>query len=51
MLGPIAAAFILTLLSTILGFLNVDPNYGQVIQGVVVVLAVMIGGLVLRRRA
>jgi ribose transport system permease protein len=51
MLGPIAAAFILTLLSTILGFLNVDPNYGQVIQGVVVVLAVMIGGLALRRRA
>ena len=50
MLGPIAAAFILTLLTTILGFLGVDPNYGQVIQGVVVVLAVMIGGLLLRRR-
>lgn len=50
MLGPIAAAFILTLLTTILGFLGVDPNYGQVIQGVVVVLAVMIGGLILRRR-
>ncbi|MDB5076849.1 MAG: putative transporter permease protein [Chloroflexi bacterium] len=51
MLGPIAAAAILTLLSTILGFLNVDPNYSQVMQGVVVVLAVMIGGFVLRRRA
>ena len=50
MLGPIAAAFILTLLTTILGFLGVDPNYGQVIQGIVVVLAVMIGGLLLRRR-
>jgi ribose transport system permease protein len=50
MLGPIAAAFILTLLSTILGYLNVDPSWGLVIQGVILVLAVMIGGLLLRRR-
>jgi ribose transport system permease protein len=50
MLGPIAAAFILTLLSTILGYLNVDPSWGLVIQGVIMVLAVMIGGLLLRRR-
>ena len=50
MLGPIAAAFILTLLSAILGYLNVDPSWGLVIQGVVMVLAVMIGGLLLRRR-
>ena len=50
MLGPIAAAFILSLLSTILGFLSVDSNYAQVIQGVVLVLAVMVGGLLLRRR-
>ena len=51
MLGPIAAAFILNLLSAILGFDGVDPNYGQVIQGAVVVLAVMIGGLLLRPQA
>ena len=51
MLGPIAAAFILNLLSAILGFEGVDPNYGQVIQGAVVVLAVMIGGLLLRPQA
>jgi ribose transport system permease protein len=50
MLGPIAAAFILTLLSTILGYLNVDPSWGLVIQGVIMVLAVMIGGLLLARR-
>jgi ribose transport system permease protein len=48
MMGPITAAFILTLISNILGYLNVDPNYATVIQGVVVVLAVMIGGLLLR---
>lgn len=47
MAGPIAAAFILNLLSAILGFLNVNPNYSQVIQGVVVVEAVMIGGVAL----
>jgi ribose transport system permease protein len=47
MAGPIAAAFILNLLSSILGFLNVNPNYSQVIQGVVVVEAVMIGGVAL----
>lgn len=48
MMGPIAAAFILTLISNILGYLNVDPNYATVIQGIVVVLAVMVGGLLLR---
>jgi ribose transport system permease protein len=48
MLGPIAAAFILQLISMILGFLQVDPNYATVVQGVVIVLAVMIGGLLLR---
>lgn len=47
-MGAISAAFILQLISAILGYLNVDPNYGTVIQGVIVVLAVMIGGLLLR---
>ncbi len=50
MLGPIAAAFILTLLGTLLGYLNVDPSWGLVIQGVVMVAAVMVGGLLLRRK-
>jgi ribose transport system permease protein len=25
-------------------FLNIDPNYGQVIQGTLIVLVVMVGG-------
>jgi ribose transport system permease protein len=52
MLGPMAAAFILTLIPADLIFLGIDPNYGQVIQGVVIVLVVMVGGLAaLRRKA
>jgi ribose transport system permease protein len=44
MVGPIIAAFILTLIPTDLIFLNIDPNYGQVIQGTLIVLVVMAGG-------
>ena len=43
--GPLMAAFVLTLIPTDLIFLNIDPNYGQVIQGTLIVLVVMIGGL------
>ena len=43
-LGPILAALLLTLLPMDLIFLNIDPNYGQVIQGTLIVLVVMIGG-------
>jgi ribose transport system permease protein len=43
--GPLFAAFVLTLIPTDLIFLNVDPNYGQVIQGTMIVLVVMSGGL------
>jgi ribose transport system permease protein len=51
-LGPLAAAFVLTLIPTELIFLGIDPNYGQVIQGIVIVLVVMTGGLAaLRRRS
>ena len=46
MVGPVVAAFILTLIPTDLIFLNIDPNYGQVIQGTLIVLVVMIGGFV-----
>lgn len=51
MLGPIAAAYILSLIPAVLIYLGIDPNYGQMIQGVLIVLVVMIGGLgaVLRR--
>jgi len=52
MLGPIAAAYILSLIPAVLIYLGIDPNYGQMIQGLLIVLVVMIGGLgvVLRRR-
>ncbi len=50
MLGPMAAAFILTLIPADLIFLGIDPNYGQVIQGIVIVLVVMVGGLATLRR-
>jgi len=43
-LGPVLAALLLTLLPMDLIFLNIDPNYGQVIQGTLIVLVVMIGG-------
>jgi ribose transport system permease protein len=46
MLGPVLAAFVLTLIPTDLIFLNIDPNYGQVIQGTLIVFVVMIGGFV-----
>ena len=51
MLGPIAAAFLLSLIRTDLVFLGVNSDYSQVIQGAILVIVVMIGGLVeLRRR-
>jgi len=46
LVGPVIAAFLLTLIPTDLIFLNIDPNYGQVIQGTLIVLVVMVGGFV-----
>jgi ribose transport system permease protein len=43
--GPIVAAFVLTMVPTDLILMGVDPNYGQVVQGVLIVLVVMAGGL------
>ncbi len=43
--GPVIAAFVLTLIPADLIFLNIDPNFGQVIQGTLIVLVVMAGGL------
>ena len=50
LIGPIAAAFVLTLVKTILIIKGVDQNWAQVIQGTLIVLVVMIGGLAIRRR-
>ena len=51
LLAPIIAAFILSTAVTVLTFLGVDSNYGQVIQGALIVGMVMLGGLVLNRRS
>ncbi len=42
--GPLIAAYVLTLIPADLIFMNIDPNYGQVIQGTLIVLVVMVGG-------
>lgn len=44
-MGPIVAAFVLTLVPADLIFSGTDPNLGQVIQGGLIVLVVMAGGL------
>lgn len=50
LIGAIAAALILTLIKSILILKGVDQNWAQVIQGTVIVLVVMIGGLAIRQR-
>jgi ribose transport system permease protein len=52
-MGPIVASFVLTLVPADLILTGTDPNLGQVIQGTLIVLVVMAGGLapLLRRRA
>ena len=44
MTGPVIAAILLSLIPADLIFLNIDPNYGQVIQGTLIVIVVMAGG-------
>jgi ribose transport system permease protein len=51
LIGPIAAACILTLLKTVLILRGENPNYAQVYQGIVIIAVVMIGGLIARRSA
>jgi ribose transport system permease protein len=49
LIGPVAAAFCLSIVPGIMVFQGIDPNYGQVIQGGLIVVVVMIAGLVLLR--
>jgi ribose transport system permease protein len=51
LIGPIAAAFVVTLVKTILILKGVDQNWAQVIQGSLIIVVVMIGGLTIRQRA
>jgi ribose transport system permease protein len=50
LIGPILAAFILTLTKTILILRGEDANYAQVYQGILIVLVVMAGGLAVRQK-
>jgi ribose transport system permease protein len=50
LIGPVIAAFVLTLVKTILIIKGVDQNWAQVIQGVLIVVVVMIGGLAIRQK-
>jgi ribose transport system permease protein len=50
LIGPIAAAFVLTLVKTIMILKGVDQNWAQVIQGALIVLVVMVGGLAVRQK-
>jgi ribose transport system permease protein len=50
LIGPIIAAFVLTLTKAILIIRGEDANYAQVYQGILIVLVVMIGGLAVRQK-
>jgi ribose transport system permease protein len=49
-IGPIIASVILAFIPMALIFLNIDPNYGQVIQGAILVAVVVVGGALAKRR-
>ena len=52
LVGPIVAVFILRLLRTDLTFLSIDPNVATIVEGTIMVVVVMLGGLLaLRSRA
>lgn len=50
LIGPIAAALVLTLVKTVLIIKGVNQNWAQVIQGSLIVVVVMIGGLAIRQK-
>jgi ribose transport system permease protein len=50
LVGPIAAAFVLTLVKTVLIIKGVDQNWAQVIQGTLIVVVMMLGALAFRQK-
>ncbi|HZA79921.1 MAG TPA: ABC transporter permease [Actinomycetes bacterium] len=46
LLGPVLAAFCLTLIPPLMLGLGWDPNYAEVARGIIIIVVVMIGGLV-----
>ncbi|HEX8133223.1 MAG TPA: ABC transporter permease [Actinomycetes bacterium] len=51
LVGPVVAVWCLYLIPNIMLGLGVDPSYGEVVKGVVVVLVVLAGGLLRARRS
>jgi ribose transport system permease protein len=51
LLGPLVAAFILGLIRWDLVFMGVDPNWSVVVQGIIMVIVVTVGGFVTMRRS
>jgi len=49
LIGPVAAAFILALLRADLILVGIDPNFSVVLQGAIMVVVVMVGGLLTLR--
>jgi ribose transport system permease protein len=49
LIGPIAAALVLTMSKTILLVRGTDPNYASVYQGALIIAVVLIGGLLARK--
>ena len=49
LIGPIAAALVLTLSKTVLLLRGTDPNYANVYQGALIIVVVLIGGLLARK--
>lgn len=50
-LGPLVAVFVLRIIRTILTLMAVDPNVTTIVEGVIMVAVVMLGGLVMLRGA
>jgi ribose transport system permease protein len=50
LVGPVVAAYILALIRADLILIGIDPNFSVVIQGAIMVIVVMIGGLLTLRR-
>jgi ribose transport system permease protein len=46
LLGPVLAAFCLSLIPALMLGLGWDPNYAEVARGIIIIVVVMIGGLV-----
>jgi ribose transport system permease protein len=50
MIGPIAAAFVLALVNSIIVLLGINGNYGQIIEGALIVVVVMLASVLTRGR-